>query len=1065
MVDDSQQQNMSKVSGTVDQKEEIEKPRKEEKDGYKRETYFGETDSFHTSVNADNVWDTLSRKKVNQIPFQPQENEVAILPALSGEEEKQYGVYLAEIKQIEVTLHNEREYDEYIDKLKKHANNRGVPHKLIVYAMFRNATPKLYQAFEQMSPRPISTVVSVVADVIARKLFPYSKEYKMIAEEIVSPQREHRDIHDAIHEFSQLCCRYALLCQRWHKDPVIEQDDYLLGLLGRCPPEIKSYITVQGSWRDCSVPELIDLIMCTESNQSVHSKLMTVNNKKKVMTIEKPRDDDYLYYEEENTVPRQKLNHNPLLEDSPRVAVAGFKSTGMSKQDHSFPVCKWCGLTNHKSYQCRNKPTCEHCGKKGHTKETCFKFNRQGRVVDSNVFVTQVDKKLVITVDDVKNEAEAMHAISKFISERAAKQQRMLEAASEKREKAKSDYMDAEPSRVSTSSSTLNHKNPQSNSVSSDFNRDYLSVTIGDYPVVVLIDSGSDCNVLPKEIFDKLSIDKKASWVPNSPGQQVEFLVGTAPIYGVVSLNVVSPVGCVEQEFSIIEKVFETILGRPWLISHELSINCKQRILFNDEVQVPLSDFKYVVSPQVNAILQQAEENFTVEQISQNIDPSLSSGEKDEIVNLLNEFECVWKDTKVGQCKIEECCIQLQPKTVPIKQPNRYYSPQDEKEIVRQTKDLLDAGAIRPSRSPWAAQVVMVPKPGGERRMCQDYRDLNLVTVPDAFPLPIIEVLIDKLYDAKWFIPLDLKAGFHQIPMAKDSIHCTAFVTPLGLFEYVVMPFGLVNAPSTFQRMVMKMLVNLYGEEVLCYIDDIIIFASTFKDLILRFRQVLERMKESNCYLNIRKCRFGFKRIKYLGHIIENGKISVNPATVEKIKAIKVPDSVESVRRFLGMVGYFRGFIKNFASLANPLNRLLKKNVEFVWTTECNEAFERLRDCLCKEPILMSLPNPKWKFVLDTDASTTAIAGVLQQVDPDTGRLHICQCVSRSLSDTEKNWSIMELEAFAIVWSIMRLTPFLRDKEFDVRTDHHSLQWLWKTKKARIARWAMALQDFQSTLR
>ena len=533
-----------------------------------------------------------------------------------------------------------------------------------------------------------------------------------------------------------------------------------------------------------------------------------------------------------------------------------------------------------------------------------------------------------------------------------------------------------------------------------------------------------------------------------------------------------SALGNLEQEFHVIHDGRIDILGLPWIQAIGLNIMYPSKSLtselsraivaFNDSVE---SASLCTFSVQQESVLQQAAEVFTLEQIQASIDPSLREEERNLLVEILIKYPSIWQQSGVGKCNLLKCEIRLKPGTEPIRQASRRYSAEQSAEIVRQVTDLLQAGAIRPSKSPWCSQNVMIPKKGGEWRMCTDYRDVNKVTVKDSFPLPLIQDLIDRLDGAKYFIAMDMKAGFHQIRMDSASSEITAFATPNGLFEYTVMPFGLVNAPAIFQRMAQMVFGEDYGNICLVYIDDIIIFAKTFEELVARFEKCCEHMQRSNIYINVRKCRFGFRQIKYLGHIISEGRCMPDPESLSKVDALVTPRDVQSLRRFLGCMGFFRMFIPNYAEVTRPLHLLLRKDKSFDWSQDCDIAHKSLKAALKRSPIYLELPRSNWEFVLDTDASTLVIAAVLMQRDPENPKkLHVIQYASHSLTDAESKWAIQELEAYAIVWAIIKFEHYLRDRPFTVRTDHQSLSWLWSSVKRRLSRWAMFLQDFNFSI-
>jgi hypothetical protein len=276
----------------------------------------------------------------------------------------------------------------------------------------------------------------------------------------------------------------------------------------------------------------------------------------------------------------------------------------------------------------------------------------------------------------------------------------------------------------------------------------------------------------------------------------------------------------------------------------------------------------------------------------------------------------------------------------PIKQAPRRLPYHKQAIVKAELEKMLEANIIRPSSSPWASPIVLVTKKDGTTRFCIDYRKLNDVTKKDAYPLPRIDESLDTLAGSKYFCTMDLASGFWQIGMAEDDKAKTAFCTKFGLFEFNVMPFGLCNAPATFERLTERVLRDMLWEECLVYIDDVIVFGMTFSEMLLRLRKVLERFREHNLTVKAKKCDLFKKEVEFLGHIVSEEGIKCNPKKVDRVKEWPRPENVGDVRSFLGLAGYYRKFVEGYSSLARPLTELTKKHVPFVWAPGCQKAFE-----------------------------------------------------------------------------------------------------------------------------
>lgn len=391
-------------------------------------------------------------------------------------------------------------------------------------------------------------------------------------------------------------------------------------------------------------------------------------------------------------------------------------------------------------------------------------------------------------------------------------------------------------------------------------------------------------------------------------------------------------------------------------------------------------------------------------------------------------------------------------------------SPAKQAVVEKEVERLLEQELITKSNSPWASPVSLVRKQNGDWRMVIDYRKVNAQTRKDAYPVPLIESCLQACKDANFLTLLDIKDAYHHIAVALESRKITAFITPQGLFEWQRMPFGLCNAPATFQRYVDACLRDFIGKFCAAFFDDCLVYTKgTVEDHIADVEKVLLRLRDSGLEVNAKKCSFGFEKVHFLGHIVGQGRIEPDPAKLDAISNFPTPTTVTELKSFLGLANYYRRFILGFASIAAPLYSMLRKGATFEWSQDRTAAVAQLKAALLKAPCLYA-PDFTKPFVLQTDASGIGISGILSQ--KVNGELHPVGYASRLLNAAERNYSTSEQECLAVVWSIGQYEPFLIDAPFTIFTDHAALQYLAKGKleNKRLARWALTLQEYNYTI-
>ncbi|KAL2228571.1 UNVERIFIED_CONTAM: Retrovirus-related Pol polyprotein from transposon 17.6 [Sesamum indicum] len=469
------------------------------------------------------------------------------------------------------------------------------------------------------------------------------------------------------------------------------------------------------------------------------------------------------------------------------------------------------------------------------------------------------------------------------------------------------------------------------------------------------------------------------------------------------------------------------------------------------------------------------------------ISSKLSSLEEEKLIHVLREFrEAIgWTIADIKGLSPSTCMhrILLEEGAKPSREAQRRLNPPMMEVVKKEILKLLDAGIIFPiSDSEWISPTQVVPKKTGITvvensfgnliptrvqngwRVCIDYRKLNASTRKDHFPLPFIDQMLERLAGRSHYCCLDGYSGFHQIPVAPADQDKTTFTCPFGTFAYRRMPFGLCNAPATFQRCMVSIFSDYVEQFIEVFMDDFTVYGNSFNDCLGKLAKVLERCIEKNLVLNYEKCHFMVDQGLILGHIVSSKGIEVDPAKINVIKSLPYPASVREIRSFLGHAGFYRRFIKDFSKITQPLCKLLQKDETFVFDEACKLAFDKLKDSLTSAPIIQP-PNWKLPFEVMCDASNHAIGAVLgQRVGKDP---HVIYYASRMLDNTQSNYTTTEKELLAVVFALEKFCSYLLGTKVIVYSDHAAFRYLLSKKdaKPRLIRWILLLQEFDLTIK
>lgn len=460
-------------------------------------------------------------------------------------------------------------------------------------------------------------------------------------------------------------------------------------------------------------------------------------------------------------------------------------------------------------------------------------------------------------------------------------------------------------------------------------------------------------------------------------------------------------------------------------------------------------------------------ENIDINKVMSNIrHDHLNSEEILELGKLVRHFQNIFVDNGVLSFtnKIKHKIITTDQ--IPVKSKIYRYPYVHKEEIQRQIQDMLNTGIIVPSCSPYNSPVWVVPKKSdasGEKkfRLVIDYRKLNEKTIDDSYPIPNIVDILDKLGRSNYFSILDLKSGFHQIEVEENDREKTAFSVDNGHYEFRRMPFGLKNAPSTFQRLVDNILrENVAKIQCMVYMDDIIVFSNGLEEHIKYLKSVFNKLSEARLKVQLDKCEFLRKEVEFLGHVVNENGVSPNKKKVEAIINLPLPTTEKGIKQFLGMTGYYRRFIENYAQIAKPLTMCLKKDNKININDSCYlSSFQNLKNKLMNAPILI-YPDFEQNFEITTDASNVAIGGVLSQNNKPIS------FISRTLNEHEVNYSTIEKECLGIVWCLKQFRPYIYGRKIKLFTDHKPLVWLNNLKEpnSKLMRWRLQIAEYDYTI-
>ncbi|KAJ9528300.1 hypothetical protein QJQ45_014284, partial [Haematococcus lacustris] len=603
--------------------------------------------------------------------------------------------------------------------------------------------------------------------------------------------------------------------------------------------------------------------------------------------------------------------------------------------------------------------------------------------------------------------------------------------------------------------------------------------TFHKHPVRILIDGGASASFIDEEFCDKFEVQTAQKHDPDmirlADGHQQQ---STAMIpnarFRMSSYKGVQTLHCTKLHG------FDIILGKPWLadlnphIDWKLNTMSFQHAGRKHTLRAPPSPKhpdidKYTISTAgLRVAMQTRQPMFLVSITPAGIDSATDRRQIMDCTAITQKFADVFPaDLPAGlpPQRAVDHRIEVEPGKRPPTRSTYNMSTSELAELKAQISEMQEKGFIRPSTSPYAAGVLFVRKKDGTFRMCVDYRPLNRITIKNKYPLPRVENMLDRLHGATVFSKIDLRQGYHQIRIAPEDIPKTAFSTRYGHFEFTVLPFGLCNAPATFQRLMNDIFRQELDDHVIVYLDDILIFSRTHEEHAKHLDRVLSLLRRHKLYAKLSKCEFGRSQTEFLGHIITSTGVACDPSKSAAINSWPVPTTVHDVRSFLGLANYYRRFVNNFSSIAAPLTALTQadghdKQGKVTWTSTQQSAFDALKQALTSAPILIA-PDPTQPYTLRCDASGIGIGAVLSQGTGPAER--VVAYHSRKLLPAERNYPTHEQELLSLVEALKVWRHYLLGAQFTLLTDNWAnkhLQTQPRLDSRRQARWMEVLQEY-----
>lgn len=580
-------------------------------------------------------------------------------------------------------------------------------------------------------------------------------------------------------------------------------------------------------------------------------------------------------------------------------------------------------------------------------------------------------------------------------------------------------------------------------------NRPFISIDLLGTDITALLDSGANNSIIGANGIDTIkSLGLKV--FPSHHGFVTTADGSRQKVVGYVDLPL-----CINNSCKVISPLIVPTVSHPFIFGSDFCRKFQIKIDFRNNFW----EVRQNGATQLSVVGSQSSSADNTSNLI--VLEELNKDQKLQVQSVVKEFKQLG-DRKLGRTNRMLYSIDT-GEAKPFKQRQYLMSPYMLRHLNSELDRMLALGVVEPSRSAWSSPVLLVKKSNGDFRFCFDGRKLNSITKKDSYPLPYVDRILNMLRDASYISSVDLRSAFWQIPLDQESKEKTAFSIPgRGLFHFNVVPFGLTNAAQCQQRLMEAVFGPELEPNIFVYLDDIIVVSSSFDEHIKLLREIIHRLREANLTVNFEKCEFFRPHLKYLGFVVGRAGLRTDPDKVTAMVNFPKPKTTTEIKRFVGMCSWYRRFIPHFSTLMSPINDLLKgrkKGQKITWTNAADKAFCDIKQELVSAPILVS-PDFSLPFSIQCDASDTGLGCVLTQ--EQNGQEKVIAFASRSLSKSERNYSVTERECLACVFGCEKFRPYVEGAHFTVITDHASLKWLFNMRdlSGRLARWSVRLNQF-----